>query len=140
MNNKLYVGSLNFAVTQQDLSDFFNGAGTVLEAIVVTDRSTGNSRGFGFVTMSSEMDALNAIEKLNGKELLGREVSIKLALDREARPQRNFDSRGGDRGGYRSDRRDDRGESRDYRGGGGGNRDVGGRRGSEGRRGGNRGR
>ena len=99
MNNKLYVGSLNFAVTQQDLSDFFMGAGTVLEAIVVTDRSTGNSRGFGFVTMSSENEALGAIEKLNGKELLGREVSIKLALEREARPRRDFDSRGGDRGG-----------------------------------------
>ncbi len=119
MNNKLYVGSLNFAVTQQDLLDFFMEGGTVLEAIVVTDRSTGNSRGFGFVTMSSEMEALSAIEKLNGKELLGREVSIKLALDREARPQRNYENRGGDRGGYR----ENRSGFKDYRGGG--NRDGG---------------
>ena len=133
MNNKLYVGSLNFAVTQQDLLDFFMEGGTVLEAIVVTDRSTGNSRGFGFVTMSSEMEALSAIEKLNGKELLGREVSIKLALDREARPQRNYDNRGGDRGGYRGDRSG----FRDYRGGG--NKD-GGRGGVGHRRGGSRGR
>ena len=124
MNNKLYVGNLNFAVTQQDLSDFFLGHGTVLEAVVVTDRSTGNSRGFGFVTMMSENDALTAIEDLNGKELLGSEVNIKLALDRE---------RGGNRGGGRGDSRGgDRGGSRDYRGGG--------RRGGEGRRGGNRGR
>lgn len=100
MNNKLYVGNLNFAVTQQDLLDFFMGAGTVLEAMVVMDRSTGNSRGFGFVTMSSEDEALDSIEKLNGKDLLGREVKIKLALEREARPQRNYDDRGGgDRGG-----------------------------------------
>jgi RNA recognition motif-containing protein len=101
MNNKLYVGSLNFAVTQQDLLDFFMGGGTVLEAIVVTDRSTGNSRGFGFVTMASEGEALDAIEKLQGKELLGQEVSIKLALDKEPRPQRNFEHRGRDREGYR---------------------------------------
>jgi cold-inducible RNA-binding protein len=113
MNNKLYVGNLNFAVTQQDLSDFFLGHGSVLETVVVTDRSTGNSRGFGFVTMASENDALTAIEELNGKELLGSEVAIKLALDRE---------RGGGGGGGRGG----------YRGGGGG----GDRRGGGGRRGG----
>lgn len=139
MNNKLYVGGLNFAATQQDLSDFFMGGGTVLEAIVVTDRGTGNSRGFGFVTMSSESEALNAIEKLNGKELLGREVSIKLALEREARPQGNFDNRSGDRGGFRGNRGSS-GDSRGPRGGGsGGNRD-GGHRGGGDRRGGFRGR
>lgn len=110
MNNKLYVGNLNFAVTQQDLSDFFLGHGTVLETVVVTDRSTGNSRGFGFVTMASENDALTAIEELNGKELLGSEVAIKLALDRER------GGGGGGRGGYRG-------------GGGGGDRRGGGGRG-----------
>ncbi len=123
MNNKLYVGNLNFAVTQQDLSDFFLGHGSVLETVVVTDRSTGNSRGFGFVTMASENDALTAIEDLNGKELLGSEVSIKLALDRE---------RGGGGG------RGDRGGSRGYRGGGDrrGGGGGGDRRGGGGRRGG----
>lgn len=114
MNNKLYVGNLNFAVTQQDLSDFFLGHGTVLETVVVTDRSTGNSRGFGFVTMASENDALTAIEDLNGKDLLGNEVNIKLALDRER-------GGGGNRGG-----------SRGYRGGG--DRRGGDRRGGGGRR------
>ena len=124
MNNKLYVGNLNYAVTQQDLSDFFMGSGTVLEAIVVMDRGTGNSRGFGFVTMSSEVEALNAIEQLNGNELLGREVKIKLALEREARPQRSYDDRGGfrgnreQRGGQRDHRGGNRGGGRDHRGGG----------------------
>lgn len=99
MKNKLYVGNLNFAVTQQDLLDFFMGAGTVLEATVVTDRSTGNSRGFGFVTMSSENEAIKAIEELNGKSLLGQEIAVKLAMEREARPQRESE---GNRG-YRSD-------------------------------------
>jgi len=108
MNNKLYVGNLNYAVTQQDLTDFFMSAGTVLETIVVMDRDTENSRGFGFVSMSSEIEALDAIEKLNGHELLGREVKIKLALDREPRPRQSYDDRGGDRGGHR-----DRGRSRD---------------------------
>ena len=122
MNNKLYVGSLNFAVTQQDLLDFFLGHGTVLEAVVVTDRSTGNSRGFGFVTMANENDALTAIEELNGKELLGREVSIKLALDRERGGGGGRGDRGGHRGGSRGDRGGNRGGSRGYRGGGGGGR------------------
>ena len=134
MNNKLYVCNLNFAVTQQDLLDFFLGGGTVLEAIVVTDRSTGNSRGFGFVTMVSELEALDAIDKLNGKEILGQEVTIKLALDREARPQKNFDNRRDDRGGFRGER----GGSRNFQGGGG-NRD-GSRGGAGHRRGGFRGR
>ena len=113
MNNKLYVGNLNFAVTQQDLSDFFLGHGTVLETVVVTDRSTGNSRGFGFVTMASENDALTAIEELNGKDLLGNEVNIKLALDRE---------RGGNRGGSRGYRGGGDRRGGDRRGGGGGGR------------------
>ena len=104
MNNKLYVGNLNYAVTQQDLTDFFMTAGTVLEAIVVMDRGTGNSRGFGFVTMSSELEALEAIEQLNGKDLLAREIKIKLALEREPRPERSYDDRNRDRGGS-SDRR-----------------------------------
>jgi RNA recognition motif-containing protein len=138
MNNKLYVGGLNFAATQQDLSDLFIGSGTVLETIVVTDRGTGNSRGFGFVTMSSEAEALTAIEKLNGKELLGREVSIKLALEREPRPQGNYDNRSGDRGGFRGNRGNS-GDSRGHGGGSGGNRD-GGHRGGGDRRGGFRGR
>lgn len=99
MNNKLYVGNLNYAVTQQDLTDFFMTAGAVLESIVIMDRGTGNSRGFGFVTMSSEMEALDAIEQLNDHELLGWKIKIKLALAREARPQRSFDDRNRGRGG-----------------------------------------
>ena len=143
MNNKLYVGNLNFAVTQQDLSDHFMGAGTVLEAIVVTDRGTGDPRGFGFVTMSSENEALSAIEQLNGKELLGREATIKLALERERRPERSFDDRRGrDSGGYRGNREGGDGGFRGQSGGDSRDGDHGGssRRGEgHGRRGGNRG-
>ncbi len=139
MNNKLYVGNLNFAVTQQDLSDHFLGAGTVLEAIVVTDRGTGDSRGFGFVTMASENEALNAIELLNGKELLGREATIKLAMERERRPERSFDDRRSrDSGGFRGNREGGGGGGgfRGHSGGGGSSS----RRGEgNGRRGGNRG-
>tara|TARA_Y100000588_G_scaffold305401_1_gene328712 strand:- start:4153 stop:4533 length:381 start_codon:yes stop_codon:yes gene_type:complete len=93
MNNKLYVGNLNYAVTQQDLTDFFMTAGAVLESIVIIDRGTGNSRGFGFVTMSSEMEALDAIEQLNEHELLSWKIKIKLALAREARFSKRLDSR-----------------------------------------------
>jgi len=100
MNNKLYVGNLSFAVTQQDLLDFFMAAGTVLEAIVVTDRSTGNSRGFGFVTMSSENEAMNAIQQLNGHDLLGREIQVKIAMERQERGPRNYSDRRESRGGF----------------------------------------
>ena len=102
MNNKLYVGNLNYAATQQDMSDFFAHSGSVLEAILITDRTTGNSRGFGFVTMESESDALNAIHELNGKELLGRPVKIKLTFDREERPSYKGRSHPGDGARYRS--------------------------------------
>jgi cold-inducible RNA-binding protein len=140
MNNKLYVGNLNFAVTQQDLSDHFLSAGTVLEAIVVTDRGTGDSRGFGFVTMASENEALNAIELLNGKELLGREATIKLAMERERRPERSFDDRRSrDSGGFRGNR-EGGGGGGGFRGHSGGGSGSSSRRGEgNGRRGGNRG-
>ena len=111
MQNKLYVGNLNYAATQQDMSDFFTHSGTVLETILITDRSTGNSRGFGFVTMETEEDALRAIKQLNGKELLGRPVKIKIAFDR-----REEDSRGGRSSGSHRTRH---WEKRGRRGGGG---------------------
>ena len=94
MKNKLFVGNLNYAATQQDMSDFFAHSGSVLEAILITDHSTGNSRGFGFVTMETEADALKAIRELNGKELLGRPVKIKFSFDRPKR-ESPPDRRGG---------------------------------------------
>lgn len=115
MSTKLYVGNLSFRVTSEDLHEYFAQAGSVESANVVFDRETGRSRGFGFVEMTSEDDANNAIAQFNGQEYDGRNMVVN-----EARPREN--GGGGGRGGY---------------GGGGGNR--GGGRGGYGGGGGNRG-
>ena len=91
MNEKLYVGGLPYAVTEDKLQEIFSAHGTVESARVITDRFTGRSRGFGFVEMSSEEEAQTAIDTLNGSELEGRTLTVN-----EARPQEDrSDKRGG---------------------------------------------
>ncbi|MCL4357358.1 RNA-binding protein [Patescibacteria group bacterium] len=82
MANKLFVGSLAWSATDDDLANFFSGVGTVVSAKVIVDRDTNRSKGFGFVEMSNDEEAKAAIDKLNGQELNGRPVSVS-----EARPQ-----------------------------------------------------
>lgn len=82
MANKLFVGSLPFGTTSEQLRDMFAKIGEVKEANVVTDKMTGRSRGFGFVEMTKEEDAKKAIDQLNGTELEGRKIFVS-----EARPQ-----------------------------------------------------
>ena len=110
MNNKLFVGNLSFNTTENDLNDAFAAHGTVTEANLMTDRMSGRSRGFGFVTMSSEAEAQKAIEALNGATLDGRALTVNVAKPREERPRTGG---GGREGG---------GGRRDYGGGGGGGR------------------
>lgn len=88
MSTKLYVGNLAFQTSSEELQELFAQAGTVESASVVEDRSTGRSRGFGFVEMSRPEEAAAAIERLNGKEFGGRRLTIN-----EARPGIRF--RGG---------------------------------------------
>ena len=92
-NNKLYVGGLPYSVTDDKLQEIFTPHGTVESARVITDRMTGRSRGFGFVEMSSQSEAEEAIQKMNGTELEGRNLTVN-----EAKPQRQR-SGGGGRGG-----------------------------------------
>lgn len=99
MATKLFVGSLAFSVTDDQLSDFFATVGTVESAKVVTDRDTNRSRGFGFVEMSTEAEAQAAINELNGKELAGRAIAVN-----EARPQERRDSRPFNGGGFGGNR------------------------------------
>ena len=116
MGSKIYVGGLPYAATEQQLSDLFAQHGAVESARVITDKFTGQSRGFGFVEMSSDEEAQKAIAALNGTQMDGRTLTVN-----EARPQEpRSGGGGGDRGGF---------------GGGGG-----GRSGSGGGGGGNRGR
>ncbi|MEI6562614.1 MAG: RNA-binding protein [Verrucomicrobiota bacterium] len=129
MNNKLYVGNLPFNVTEPDLQDLFGQAGTVSDVMLVQDKFTGKSRGFAFVTMSSEGEAQNAIEQFHGKALEGRPLTVNIARPREER------SGGGGGGGGRSFERRGGGGGGGY--GGGGERRGGGRdRGDRGDRGG----
>ena len=86
MSTKLFVGNLDFKVTENDLQDAFAAHGTVVEANLVTDRTSGRPRGFAFVTMSSPEEAQKAIEALNGKDLGGRTVTVNVARPREERP------------------------------------------------------
>jgi RNA recognition motif-containing protein len=118
MSTKLFVGNLDFKVTENDLHDAFAAHGTVVEANLVTDRTTGRPRGFAFVTMNSPEEAQKAIDALNGKELGGRALNVNIARPRE---ERSGGGGGGGRG-YGGG-----GGGRGY-GGGGGGRGGGGRR------------
>ena len=96
MATKLFIGSLSWGVTDDMLKDFFSSAGTVVSANVIKDRDTNRSKGFGFVEMSSEEEAKNAIDQLNNKELDGRAIVVNEAKPREERP-RDFGGGGGGR-------------------------------------------
>lgn len=84
-NTKLFVGNLDWSVTGDDLRALFAAAGTVTDAVVLMDKMTGRSRGFGFVTMGTEDEAKAAIEKLNGSDLKGRKINVNLARPMEPR-------------------------------------------------------
>src|SRR5215216_6090134 len=90
-SNKLHVGNLAFETAEIQLEDLFAEAGTVVEASLVQDRSTGQSRGFAFVTMSTPAEAQEAIRKFNGTDLNGRALNVTEARPRE---ERDRNSRG----------------------------------------------
>ena len=79
MAHKLFVGGLPFSTSEERLREVFAQAGTVESAVVVTDRGTGRSRGFGFVEMSTSEEADQAVSKLNGKDLDGRQLKVERA-------------------------------------------------------------
>ena len=98
MGSKLYVGGLPYAATETQLTTLFAAHGTVESARVIADKFTGQSRGFGFVEMSTAEEAQAAIQRFNGAEMGGRALVVN-----EARPKPEFSSAGGgggrDRGG-----------------------------------------
>lgn len=111
MNNKLYVGNLSYSTDESELRRTFEPFGTLVSVSVITDRMTGQPRGFGFVEYGSAADAQRAIDSLNGKEIGGRSLSVSIAREREPKPRYDEGgSRGGGGGGGRNAR------------GGGGNR------------------
>jgi RNA recognition motif-containing protein len=94
MGKKLYVGNLNYEVTDASLAELFAAHGTVQSAQVIMDRDTGRSKGFGFVEMGSDAEAQAAIAALNGSQQGGRSLTVN-----EARPKEGGGG-GGGRGGY----------------------------------------
>ena len=95
---RIYVGNINFKTTEDDLRELFSPHGEVEEVAVVTDRDTGRSRGFAFVTMANDDEAKTAIEAVNGTEVSGRTMNVN-----EARPRTGGGGGGGGgggRGGY----------------------------------------
>src|SRR5207247_8113977 len=100
MGTKLYVGNLPFNTTENELQELFSQAGAVQEVTLMQDRFTGKSRGFAFVTMSSDEEAQNAISKLNGHSIEGRSLTVNEARPREARPPGGGGRGYGGGGGY----------------------------------------
>lgn len=91
---KLFVGGLPFATTEDELKDVFAAHGAVASAIVVKDRDTGRSKGFGFVEFENDDEGKAAEKALNGSDLGGRSITVNEARPREERPRRDFN--GGD--------------------------------------------
>ena len=102
MGSKLYVGGLPFSTSESALAELFASYGTVASAKVITDKFTGQSRGFGFVEMSSDDEARKAINGLNGTMLDGRSITVNEAKPQERTGGGGGDRRGGGGGGYRS--------------------------------------
>jgi len=112
MSKRIYVGGLPFSANDEQLSAVFAAHGSVTSAKVITDKFSGQSRGFGFVEMSNDAEAMTAIEKLNGSDMEGRKLTVNEARPMEAR---DGGGRGGSRGGFG-------GGGRGGRDSGGGNR------------------
>lgn len=98
MASKLYVGNLAYSVTNSDLEALFSQAGTVASVAVITDKFSGQSKGFGFVEMNDPADAARAIDQFNETELKGRNIKVN-----EARPREGGSNGGG--GNRRSNNR-----------------------------------
>jgi RNA recognition motif-containing protein len=111
-NKKLFVGNLPWTVTSDSLREMFAEFGEIVEAMLITDRETGRSKGFGFVTFTTEEAAQAAISAKNNSDLEGRPMVVNVAKPKE--PRNDF--RGGGGGGYRGGG----GAGGGYRGGGGG--------------------
>lgn len=88
--NKLYVGNLSYSITDESLAELFASFGEVTEAKVITDKFSGRSKGFGFVTMADEATAEKAIAEMNNKEVDGRAIVVNVSRPKEERPQRRY--------------------------------------------------
>ena len=93
MSKKLYVGNLNYATTEDTLKNVFASYGEIVSAVVIKDRDTQQSKGFGFVELADDAAAERAIAELGGREIDGRRVRVNVAEERQNRGPRNFNRR-----------------------------------------------
>jgi cold-inducible RNA-binding protein len=104
MAQKLFIGSLSFSTTSEGLREFFTQCGNVTSATVITDQFSGRSRGFGFVEMATPEEATAAVQRLNGKDLDGRQIKVEMAKPAGSGggggPRRGPGGGGGGRGGF----------------------------------------
>ncbi len=103
MENKLYVGNLPYAASEEDIKTHFSKAGTVTSIALIIDRASGRAKGFGFVELSTDEEAQKAISMFNGQDFMGRSITVNVARPREERP-RGFGDRNRGGGGGRRDR------------------------------------
>jgi RNA recognition motif-containing protein len=99
MENKLYVGNLPYAASEDDVKEHFSKAGTVTSVALIKDRATGRAKGFGFVEMSSADEAQKAISMFHGQDFMGRSITVNVARPPENRPPRTGGDRRGGGGG-----------------------------------------
>ena len=114
MATKLYVGGLPYSTQEDALKEVFAQAGSVTSAVIIMDKMSGRSKGFGFVEMGTDEEAQSAISMFNGQEFEGRKLTVNEARPMEARPPRT----GGNGGGYGG------GSRGGYGGGNGGRREY----------------
>ncbi|MFA5751411.1 MAG: RNA-binding protein [Candidatus Paceibacterota bacterium] len=105
MATKLYVGGIPYSTQEESLKEYFSQAGNVLSAVIIMDKMSGRSKGFGFVEMDSKEDADKAIEMFNDKEYEGRKLTVNEARPMEPRQPRQGGFGGGN-GGYGGGRRE----------------------------------
>jgi RNA recognition motif-containing protein len=93
MEKKIYVANISYSATEQDIKDLFSEYGEVVSVKIITDKFTGQSKGFGFVEMESESDAQKTISELNGKPFMGK--TLTLAEAKPQQPRTGFQDRKG---------------------------------------------
>jgi cold-inducible RNA-binding protein len=123
MDNKLYVGNLPYNITEQELQALFGESGSVASVAIIKDRHSGQSKGFGFVEMSSQVEAEDAIQRFNGYDLGGRQLKVSIARPREEKGPRRGGGQNQGRGGFDQRRGGRQGGDRRRSSGGGRERD-----------------
>jgi len=97
MSKKLYVGNLSYETTEATLTELFGGIGEVVSANIITDRTTGRPRGYGFVEMAEDSAAEQAVSQLNGQDVDGRSIKVEEARPRQPRGEGSSWRGGGSR-------------------------------------------